>query len=147
MIRHHGGLLLLGAILVARVVADELPGSALSLFDLYLAQAARTVTAYRTDIRLGGDPKNEEPGRQDGQSAFLGRFTYRPITYAELAPSERALLVHDPQFHAFLVSLGRASAHPGGGRPDGPPEAADYRFTIAPDEMLRSQPFVIVLPR
>ena len=85
-----GRSLLLGLLLVARLAADETPGRALSLFDAYLAQAALSVTAYRTDIRIGDDPKNATGGRLAGQSAFLGSFTYRPITYAELSRADRA---------------------------------------------------------
>ena len=122
------------------------PDRALTLFDAYLAQAARTAPAYRADIRKGDDPKGGGPERLVGESAYLGSFTYRPKTYAELSRPERALLVHDPQFHAFL--LGR---HPPpssiAARPAALESAADFHCTISPEEMLRSQPLLIELSR
>ena len=122
------------------------PDRALTLFDAYLAQSARTVTAYRADIRMGDDPKGRGPERLVGESAYLGRFTYRPKTYAELSRPERALLVHDPQFHAFL--LGRAPPpSPGAARPPADGSAADFHCAISPAEMLRSHPVVIELSR
>jgi hypothetical protein len=123
--------------MAARLRADGVPGPARTLFDAYLAQAARTVTAYRTEIRIGEDPKDTGPGRLWGESAYLGRFTYRPVTYAELSRAERARLVHDPQFRAFLERQGRPAA------PSSAP--ADFQVSLSPEEMLRSAPFVVVL--
>jgi hypothetical protein len=147
MLRCFVGLLFFALGLASWLRADDFPGPALPLFDAYLAEAAKTVAAYRTDIRLGDDPKDAGAGRRSGESAFLGRFTYRPTTYAELSRSERALLVHDPQFHAYLVSLRRPSAPPSGDWGTASPSLVGFKFTIPPYEMLRSQPFVIVLPQ
>jgi hypothetical protein len=147
MFPRSGGLLLLSLGLAARLAADDLPGRALPLFDAYLAQAARSVAAYRTEIRIGDDPKNAGAGRRAGQSAYLGPFTYRPITYAELSREDRALLVHDPQFHAFLVRRQRPAAPMRGEPRTAAPSGPDRRCAIPPEEMLRSRPFVIVLPR
>jgi len=125
---------LLSLTLALRLGATGVPGPALPLFDAYLAEAARTVTAYRADIRIGADPKDAGPGRLGGESAFLGRFTFRPVTYAELSRTERARLVRDPQFRAFLQRLGGSAEPP-----------TDFHVTIAPSEMLRSGPFDLVL--
>ena len=144
--RISGIICLFGLLLGVAIRAADVPGPALPLFDAYLAEAARSVTAYRTEIRLGADPKDLGHGRQAGQSAYLGSFTYRPVTYAELDREERARLVHDPQFHAFLAKLSR----PGTGTRAAPTTrystATTFRCTIAPEEMLRTEPFVIVLP-
>ena len=145
MLPRLSGVLLIGLSLVVPLAADDLPGHALPLFDAYLAEEAKSVTAYRADIRIGDDPKDLEGGRRSGESAYLGAFTYRPITYAELSRSERALLVHDPQFHAFLVSEAQSFATRADGRPASS-SPARFHFTIPPDEMLRTRPFVIVLP-
>ena len=141
-----GGILLFGLLAVPRLPAQDLPGPALPLFNAYLAQAARTVTAYRTDLRIGDEPKGPEPGRLAGESAYLGSFTYRPKTYAELSPAERAVLVHDPQFHAFLVALRRPNPPPANPKADRAGPNADFHCAISPEEMLRNRPFVIVLP-
>jgi hypothetical protein len=129
-----GCLLLLGLTLAVHLGATGVPGPALPLFDAYLAEAARTVTAYRADIRIGADLKDAGPGRLEGESAFLGRFTFRPVTFAELSRTERARLVHDPQFRAFLQKLGQPAPLP-----------TDFEVTITPAEMLRSGPFDVVL--
>jgi hypothetical protein len=145
MLPRLGGILLLNLLLVARVRADGIPGRALPLFDAYLAQSARTVTAYRTAIRIGEDPKTLAVGRVVGESAYLGSFTYRPKTYAELSQAERALLVHDPQFRDFLAGrLPPASPLPRA-RDGASPPPGDFRCTIDPEEMLRTRPFIVVL--
>jgi hypothetical protein len=139
-------LLLSGLLAVPRLQAEEVPGRALPLFNAYLAQAALTVTADRTDLRIGDETKGPEPGRLTGESAYLGPFTYRPKTYAELSQAERALLVHDPQFHAFLVARGRHTPPPPDPKIDRTAPKVDFHCEISPEEMLRSRLFVIVLP-
>src|SRR5476649_2073964 len=138
-------LLFLALMFAARLGAESLPGPALPLFDAYLAESARSVTAYRADIRIGEDPRDAGPGRLFGESAFLGRFSFRPVTYAELSRTERALLVHDPQFRAFLQRRIRLAPN----REDRPAASSadpiDFHVAIAPKEMLRREPFDIVL--
>jgi len=137
MLRRPGQILFVALVLAARLGADGVPGPALPLFDAYLAQAARTVTAYRAEIRIGEDPKTTTAERLRGESAYLGRFTYRPVAYAELSRAERAQLVHDPQFRAFLERQGR---------PADPSSApADFQVTLSPEETLRTSPFVVIL--
>ena len=139
-------LAVLGLALAPLLRAGDLPARARTLFDAYLARASRTVTAYRAEIRVGDDPGNSGPGRLTGQSAYLGTFTYRPVTYAELSREERAALVHDPQFRAFLASLDRRASPPPAG-PIAPDSAGPLRhLRIPPEEMCRPGPFVIALP-
>ena len=112
MLHRFAGLLLPSLILAAPLRAEGLPGPARQLFDAYLAQAARTMTSYRTEIRIGNDPKDADPRRLSGESAYLGRFTYRPVTYAELSRAERARgWCTIP--NSGLSSSGRAARRPG----------------------------------
>jgi hypothetical protein len=129
------------------------PASALTLFDAYLAQAAVSQPIYRADLRPAGDAGHVPIGRLLGRGPMLGPFTYRP---------ERAAMLHDPKFHAFLVAA-REEADAGGddvqttgdgvpilGRkrliPLTGPRAALECFSVSPAEMLQHRPFVIVLP-
>ena len=138
--------------------------SALTLFDAYLAEAAPTQPIYRTDLRPGGDDAHVPLGRLLGRGPMIGSFTYRPKTYEELSRLERAAMLHDPKFHAFLIAareqadavgdggqtgedavpiLGRKSLIPGRSEP--PPIL--QRFSISPTEMLQRRPIFVVLPR
>jgi hypothetical protein len=110
-------------------------GSALVLFNAYLAQAAADNPAYRADIQPAADLGHPPAGRLSGFSAILGPFTYRPKTFAELAPTARANLLHQPGFRAFLIA-----ARDRGGLPPAAPVA------IAPEDMLRLGPLFIALP-
>jgi hypothetical protein len=138
------------------------PASALTLFDAYLAQAAVSQPIYRADLRPAGDAGHVPIGRLLGRGPMLGPFTYRPKTYEELSRPERAAMLHDPKFHAFLVAA-REEADAGGddvqttgdgvpilGRkrliPLTGPRAALECFSVSPAEMLQHRPFVIVLP-
>jgi len=128
----HLRVTLIIAILATCIRADAPPGNALTLFNAYLAQAAVKTIAYRADLQPGGDARKIPSGRLFGVSPLLGPFTYRPKTYGELTPAERAALIHDPKFRAFLI----AARQPGDLQ----------KITLPPDEMLRSRPAVITLP-
>jgi hypothetical protein len=121
--------------LVACAQAEPRQGNALALLDAYLAHAALEWPAYRTDLEQGGDPRNVAPGRLLGFSPTLGPFTYRPRTYDKLSPGERAALMHDPRFRAFLIATCRQTDRP-----------AIELISISPEEMLRSGPVFITLP-
>ncbi len=117
--------------------SDGTPGSALDLLNAYLVQAARSNTGYRAEIRAGADPSAVKEGRLAGESSYIGPFTYRPKTYSELIASERASLLRDPDFREFLEAQSGSEERR---------QMKVLRFAIAPDEMLRGRPFVIVLP-
>ena len=106
--------------------------NALDVIDGYLARAASSNPIYRADLRPGGDPNNLPAGRQFARGAWLGPFTYRAKTYRELTPAERAALLGDPNFRAYIA-------------------AATFRrgntaIAIPPAEMLKPGPFIVALP-
>lgn len=123
--------------------AQDCPGNALGLFDAWLAQTAAETPAYRADLRAGGDPDAIPPGREFGRSALLGPFTYRPKTYGELTRSERAAVLADPKFRAFLITMrrqcdGENGADPAAPRPASPRDPMEISLT--PVEMLHPGP-------
>jgi len=129
--------------------SPDSPLSALVLFDAYLAEASRVNPLYRTDLRAGGDPAHVLPGRFLGQSPVLGLFTYRPKSYEELTLGERATLLHDPKFHAFLIAS-RSQADDGDEPLSEPSESAailplPQKFSISPAEILRPRPVFVIL--
>ena len=159
--------MLLAAILLASGLraasGSPAPASALTLFDAYLAEAALSQPIYRTDLRPGGDAAHVPLGRLLGRGPMIGSFNYRPKTYEELSRMERAAMLHDPKFHAFLIAareqadaggdgvqtgedtvpvLGRKSLIPGRSGP----LPILQRFSISPSEMLQRRPVFVVLP-
>jgi hypothetical protein len=125
-------------------------GNALALIDAWLALAAVHTASFRTDLQVGGDPAMLPSGRLFCRSQFLGGFTYRPKTYAELTPSERVMALCDPGFRWFVLSAREAADQggcPGGSRlkPGETPAAANV--SVPPNELLRPGPFWIFLPR
>lgn len=137
------------AALGGSLFADSpVPQTALSLFDSYLAQEAPVEPCYRTDLRAGGDPGHVPPGRFFAVGPMIGPFTYRAKTYGELTVEERAAVLHDPRFRAFLIATrvqedrppswksGARSLHP-----------AQERLVLTPEEMLENRPVLVVLAR
>ena len=129
---------LLPLVLLSRSAASaaDQDHSALTLLNSYLEREARTNPEYRADLRRGGDPARLPPGRLFGRGSLLGPFTYRPQTYAELSRPQRALLLRDPQFRAFVATIAQR----------GQPLAPRRRF-IGPEEMLGRRPVLIVIPK
>jgi hypothetical protein len=119
-------------------------GNALALLDAYLAQAALDTPAYRADLKAGGARGKVPPGRLLGMAPLLGFFTYRPRTYGELARGERAALLHDPRFHAFLTATREQSAR--GNAPQAQPHPEMRNISITPGQMLQPGPVMIALP-
>lgn len=122
---------LAAAVALARPLPAREPiGNALMLFDSYLAQAALINPIYRVE------------------SPILGEFSYRAKTFGELTRGERADLLRDPGFRAFLITT---SVQAGYGdspvivaeRTGQPPVTA---FSVEPDEMLRARAVRVVLP-
>jgi hypothetical protein len=130
-----------GLLLGIAVGAAAEPAPALDVLDAYLLQTARIDPSYRTDLRLPDDPKGRADGRLTAQSAFLGPFTYRAKTYAELTPDERVRVLQDPQWHAFLL---KRAATPPPLPPAGPP--VRYAGSIAPEDLLKPGLLRIALP-
>jgi hypothetical protein len=111
-------------------------GNALSLLDAFVAAEARDRPGLRADVRPGADPQGTPPGRVLAFSAILGPFTYRPRSWAELSPADRAALLRDPGLKPFLA------ANPG--KPVASPSRVLF---ITADEMLRLGPLLVPLPR
>ena len=138
------------------------PASALTLFDAYLAEAALTEVSYRADLRPCSDATHVPLGRLLGRGPMIGPFTYRPKTYDELSRPERAAMLHDPKFHAFLIAAreqadlgaddiqtGKDTVPIAGGKSLMPgnstPRSMLERFSISPTEMLQRRPILVVL--
>ena len=90
---------------------EAISANALALLDAYVAQAARSLPADRANIVLGECP-HPPPGRFLANSAWLGPFTYRPKAYRELSGSDRAALLRDPAWPAFLATHRPAPVRP-----------------------------------
>lgn len=154
---HFWNLSLLVATLVSRpashcLAAEQSPtrsGNASAIFNAYLARAALTTPQYRADIALVR-PKELVPiDRIAAHSPLIGRFSYRPKIYRELAPEERVALLRKPELRAFLLTLGATA--------DSPTEKtpvvgnhADFSgiivFSVSPEAMLSRTRLFIVLP-
>jgi hypothetical protein len=103
------------------------PGEdALTTLNRFLADSAPSTPAYRTELRRGTDPEPASHGRLAGSSPLIGPFTYRAKTYAELTQVERADLLRDGRFHAYLLEKSRT-------------------FSIHPEDMLEPQPLIVPL--
>ena len=103
------------------------PGEdALTTLNRFLADSAPTTPAYRMDLRRSTDPEPAPHGRLSGFSPLIGPFSYRAKTYAELTQLERAELLRDGRFHAYLLEKGRT-------------------FPIHPEDMLEPQPLIVPL--
>jgi hypothetical protein len=126
----------------AAALASPTAGNAAALIDAFLADAAVQTSAYRTDLRPAADPADAGPGRRFAEGPLAGPFTYRPKTYRELSPEERAEIWRDSALAAFLRRSRTAfvGAGSGGGR-DRP-----IRIELPAAEMLLARPGSIALP-
>jgi hypothetical protein len=118
-------ILLVLALWVRPMVAQE---GGLSTVNAYIAAAAVTDPAYRTDLRPGGDSGSLASGRMMARSPLLGTFTYRAKTYADLNATERFRLLRSPGWGRYLKSHTRR------------------RVVITPEQMLSDQPILLRLP-
>jgi hypothetical protein len=136
-------LVVTGLACAAAGLAADVPGNALMIFDAYLAQASLSNPIYRADPKPEAAASDLAPGRLSGRSDLIGRFSYRPRRFAELNRRERAELLSDPGFRAFLVSNREKSERTEGGQPR--PSAAAAFFSVSPEDMLASGPVEVVL--
>jgi hypothetical protein len=150
MPRHPAFLPVLAILAVAVALrAEEPAGNALGLMDAWLALQATRSAEFRADPSPMRDGATPAPGRLAGHSPLLGAFTYRPKAYGELNPRERAELLSDPGFRAFLASVRKTCDGPGfradlPGRPSGHRDLGTV--DLSPDEMLRPKPVWILVP-
>ena len=143
--------LVLAILVVSRALrAQEPAGNALGLVNAFLAAQAPNSAEYRADLRATPDDAPIPPGRIAGHSPLLGAFTYRPRTYRELPARERAEILSDPKFRLFLVSVRQSVDGPSfrAGLPGRPVPSPDLgTIDLAPDEVLRTGPVWILVPR
>lgn len=128
--------------------------NAVAIFDAYLAHAARTTPEYRTELRMGDSTETATHGRMLARGPITGAFTFRPKTYNELSRAERAEMLRDPKFRAFLLALrtkadrtpADIAAHPSVQLPKVSSSRSTLeRFEISPEEMLKRSPMFVVL--
>jgi hypothetical protein len=113
--------------LAARAGAESLSVcSAQSVINAFIATYAKEDVAWKKDIRLNETPGQIAPGRQLGQSAVAGYYSFVPKTWDELSPEEKIAVIKDPRLKAFLISSrqGSLAEVPAGGMPVFPIEGA-----------------------
>jgi len=136
---------LLGLASAGPASAQAVPGPALEIINAYLARAAESDPADRADVKLG-DPPRLSAGRFAAYSPLLGDFSYRPKTYDELSRADRAALLRDPAFHAFLAARRRpGSPEAGAGSPATLP-GRPWQFSVTAEEMLGIQAVRVAVP-
>ena len=100
----------LGLYLAAWSAAESLSGcSGQSVINAFLATYARGEVAWKKDIRLNEMPGRIAPGRQLGQSAVVGYYSFVPKTWDELSDEEKISVIEDPRLKAFLISSRQGS--------------------------------------
>ena len=91
-------------------VAESLAGcSGRSVIDAFLATYAKEEVAWKKDIRLNETPGQIAPGRQLGQSAVVGYYSFIPKTWEDLTEEEKVTVIKDPRLKAFLISSRQGS--------------------------------------
>jgi hypothetical protein len=104
------GVAFLGLYLAVWSPAESLSGcSGKSVIDAFLATYAKEEIAWKKDIRLNETPGQIAPGRQLGQSAVVGYYSFVPKTWNDLSDEEKISVVKDPRLRAFLISSRQGS--------------------------------------
>jgi hypothetical protein len=100
----------LGLYLAAWSAAESLSGcSGQSVINAFLATYAREEVAWKKDIHLNETPGQIAPGRQLGQSAVVGYYSFVPKIWDDLSDEEKISVIKDPRLKAFLISSRQAS--------------------------------------
>ena len=106
----HLVIALLGLYLAVWSAAESLSGSSgKSVINAFLATYAREEVAWKKDIRLNETPGQIAPGRQLGQSAVVGYYSFVPKTWDDLSDEEKISVIKDPRLKAFLISSRQGS--------------------------------------
>ena len=101
---------LLGLYLAPWLAAESLSGcSGKSVIDAFLATYAKEEVAWKKDIHLNETPGQLAPGRQLGQSAVVGYYSFIPKTWEDLTGEEKTAVIKDPRLKAFLISSRQGS--------------------------------------
>jgi hypothetical protein len=100
----------LGLYLASWSAAESLSGcSGKSVLNAFLATYAKDEVAWKKDIHLNETPGQIAPGRQLGQSAVVGYYSFVPKTWEDLSDGEKNSIIKDPRLKAFLISSRQAS--------------------------------------
>jgi hypothetical protein len=100
----------LGLRLAAWSAAESLSVcSGRSVINAFLATYAKEEVAWKKDIHLNETPGQIAPGRQLGQSAVVGYYSFVPKTWDDLSVEEKILAIKDPRLKAFLISSRQGS--------------------------------------
>jgi hypothetical protein len=100
----------LGLYLAAWSAAESLSGcSGQSVINAFLATYAKEEVAWKKNIRLNETPGQIAPGRQLGQSAVVGYYSFVPKTWDDLSDEEKISVIKDPRLKAFLISSRQGS--------------------------------------
>lgn len=106
----HLVIAFLGLYLTAWSAAESLSGcSGKSVINAFLATYAKDEVAWKKDIHLNETPGQIAPGRQLGQSAVVGYYSFVPKTWDDLSDEEKISVIKDPRLKAFLISSRQGS--------------------------------------
>ena len=83
-----------------------------AVLNAFIATYAKGDVAWKKDIRLNENPGQLEAGRQLGQSAVAGYYSFIPKLWSDLTPDEQMRVLKDPRLKAYLISSRVASTHP-----------------------------------
>jgi hypothetical protein len=98
-------LIFLSFCLVASARAESLADtSGKGVLNAFLATYAKDEIAWKKDIHLNETPGQIAPGRELGQSAIMGYFSFVPKTWDDLTDAQKTDLIKDPRLRAFLIS-------------------------------------------
>jgi hypothetical protein len=100
----------LGLYLAAWSAAESLSGcSGKSVLNAFLATYAKDEVAWKKDIHLNETPGQIAAGRQLGQSAVVGYYSFVPKTWDDLSDEGKISVIKDPRLKAFLISSRQGS--------------------------------------
>jgi len=105
--------LLMATLTTGALQAETLARSTgVAVLNAFIATYAKAEVAWKKDIRLNENPGQLEPGRQLGQSAVAGYYSFIPKFWSDLTPDEQIRVLKDPRLKAFLISSRIASTYP-----------------------------------
>lgn len=94
------------------VYAETLAHStAEAVLNAFISSYAKSDLSWKKDIKLNENPGAIEPGRQLGQSAIAGYYSFVPKVWTDLTEEEQMRVLKDPRLKAFLISSRTASTH------------------------------------
>jgi hypothetical protein len=106
----HLVIAFLGLHLAAWSAAESLSGcSGQSVINAFLSTYAKDEVAWKKDIRLNETPGQIAPGRQLGQSAVVGYYSFVPKTWDDLTDEAKISVIKDLRLKAFLISSRQGS--------------------------------------